>query len=359
MLFVPVKINEKSIEGRIPVYLHYPGQHNPQPAHIYLTEEGEAGASVSGEIGSAVPMKEFHHRTLTWEIPGNVRGEYLRKFLSDREIKYLLGKVHQGHFVAWDGNNHVGCLTSKASEAMEKISAKIDDFFTEETLVNVTSLEEYLTMYDSPEGILRNVLYGKSVDDASREIAEDILLDNAIFIDGNVTSESVSETLVDLAERAIEDGNYGLSRSQYDDLIAHGLDREKLLYLLADAAAGEHFESPEAKETLALGDWTGYRIFLDGDGDITGRIVSEKEIEQVKQARESNPFPYSVGELNEVKRLPYLLGKSFCLDPDDLPEGSVVKNGVVIDSPLGSSSMDEPVSLPAKKKSRKKTPGIG
>ncbi len=100
-----------------------------------------------------------------------------------------------------------------------------------------------------------------------------------------------------------------------------------------------HIESPEAKETLALGDWTGYRIFLDGDGDITGRIVSEQEIEQVRQAREFNPFPYSVGELNEVKRLPYLVGESFCIDPDDLPEGAVIDNGI-LQSPLRDEDPD-------------------
>ena len=198
---------------------------------------------------------------------------------------------------------------------MGKISDEIKRFFTEETLVNVTSLEEYLTMNDSPEKVLRYALSGKTVDEAVAEIIEDVALDDETFIE-DLTPESVAGTLVLLAEKAIEDGYYGLSRTQYDDLIAHGLDREKLLLLLADTVAGEHFESPEAKEILALGDWTGYRVFLDGDGDITGRIVSEKELDQAKQAKESKGLPYSVGE-------------SFCIDPDDLPEGAIIDNGIL------------------------------
>ena len=338
---MPVQVKESSIEGKIPVYLRYPGQNGIQPAHIYLTEEGELGASVSGEIGPAIPMMEFHGRTLTWAIPGNVRGEYLRQFLADPEIVELFEKVHQGHAVEWDGHNLVGRLTPEASESMGKISDEIGRFFTEETLVNVTSLEEYLTMNDSPEKVLRYALSGKTFDEAVAEIIEDVALDDENFVD-DVTPENVSETLVNLAERAIDHGDYGLSRSQYDDLIAHGLDREKLLYLLADAVAGEHFESPEAKETLALGDWTGYRIFLDGDGDITGRIVEEKELEQVKHVRESNPLPYSLEELNEAKRLPYLFGTSFCLDPDDLPEGAVVDNRVLLSPLLNKDPSKDP-----------------
>ena len=335
---MPVQIKESSIEGRIPVYLCYPGQNGIQPAHIYLTEEGELGASVSGEIGPAIPMMEFHGRTLTWAIPGNVRGGYLRQFLADPDVVELFEKVHQGHSIEWDGHNLVGRLTPEASESMGKISDEIGRFFTKETLVNVTSLEAYLTMNDSPEKVLHYTLSGKTVDEAVAEIIEDVAFDHETFIE-DLTPESVAGTLVLLAEGAIEEGDYGLSRTQYDDLIAHGLDREKLLLLLADAAAGEHFESPEAKETLALGDWTGYRIFLDGDGDITGRIVSEQEIEQVRQAREFNPFPYSVGELNEVKRLTYLVGESFCIDPDDLPEGAVIDNGI-LQSPLRDEDPD-------------------
>ena len=328
-----VRVNESSIEGEIPVHLHYPGQFEPQPAHIYLTEDGELGASVSGEIGTAIPMLEFHGRTLTWTIPGNVRGEYLRQFLADPEIVELFEKVHQGQSIEWDGHNLIGRLTPEASEATDKISDEIERFFTEETVVDVMTLKDFLLMNDPPEKVLRHELSGRTVDEAIASIIEEMALDEEVIIE-DLSPEGVADTFVRLAEYALENGDHSLSRSQYDDLIAHGLDREKLLLVLVDAVAGEHYESQEAKEILALGDWTGYRIFLDGDGDITGRIVSEKEIEQVRQARESNPFPYSVGELNEVKRLPYLLGKSFCLDPDDLPEGAVVKNGAVIDSPL-------------------------
>lgn len=322
-----IRINEESIAGKIPAYLKYDSQHEPQSAAIYMTAEGEVGVRINGDIGNAIPSDEYHNRTLTWRIPPNVFGESLRSFLHDEETLAMLEKIHEGHSVKWDGNNMVGHLSHEASETNEKFQSVVEDLFADEACAEVWTTEQYLIGTESAHKALILTLGSGTVEEAVDSIIAEIETQKVVLED--FSRSAISDAIVSFASSAIEEGYYDLTRTQYDDLIAHGLDREKLLSLLAVAVVGNNVDDPKNKEVLSLADWTGYRIFIDEDGEITGRIVTEKEIaHDIKK-----------GETLET----LLVGDRWCIDLDDLPTGAVVENGVVLS---GFPSVEEESDRP-------------
>jgi hypothetical protein len=103
-----------------PLYMHYPGQHEPQGAYVQLHPDGEVEFGVNGEIGNAVPESVFHDRIV--RICGV--DPYLSLKGIDklhREIRPILEDVAAGHSIEWNGNNNVGRLTEEAEEARERI----------------------------------------------------------------------------------------------------------------------------------------------------------------------------------------------------------------------------------------------
>lgn len=103
-----------------PLYMHYPGQHEPQGAYVQLHPDGEVEFGVNGEIGNAVPEAVFHDRIV--RICGvdpylSLKG--LDKL--HREIRPMLEDIAAGHSIEWNGNNNVGRLTEEADEARERI----------------------------------------------------------------------------------------------------------------------------------------------------------------------------------------------------------------------------------------------
>ncbi len=122
-----VSIAIDSLRGeRVPLYRRYPRQTEPQPAHVEMDEDGEVSADYSGEIGGAVPMSVWHHRTLRWSVPADVRGAALADLLESAEVRTLLARIHAGHAVEWDGSNHAGLLSEDAHEASEALQALLD-----------------------------------------------------------------------------------------------------------------------------------------------------------------------------------------------------------------------------------------
>ena len=103
-----------------PLYLHYPGQHEPQGAYVQLHPDGEVEFGVSGEIGNAVSEAVFHGRIV--RICGV--DPYLTLKGIDklhREIRPLLEEIAAGHSVEWNGSNNVGKLTDEADDARDRL----------------------------------------------------------------------------------------------------------------------------------------------------------------------------------------------------------------------------------------------
>lgn len=114
-------------ESNAPLYQQYAGQTNPQPAYLFLTEDGEAGLDWTGEIGNAVPLDVWHHRTLRWSVAPQLSKVGCKELLEDPKVVALLGRIHAGHSVEWDGNNMVGRLTEDASDASYNLQKYLDE----------------------------------------------------------------------------------------------------------------------------------------------------------------------------------------------------------------------------------------
>lgn len=111
-----------------PLYRIYPGQHQPQRAYIQLDEDGTVTADYSGEIGNGIPMSVWHNRTPRWYVNSAANGDSLAEWLESDEMRALLARVHAGHSVEWDGNNHVGRLDEDAEAARDEITAMLDGY---------------------------------------------------------------------------------------------------------------------------------------------------------------------------------------------------------------------------------------
>lgn len=71
-----ITIHTDTLRGHAaPLYHQYPQQSQPQPAYIEITEDGDVSAGYSGEIGGAVPMAVWHHRTLRVPVHAAMRWE--------------------------------------------------------------------------------------------------------------------------------------------------------------------------------------------------------------------------------------------------------------------------------------------
>ena len=140
-------------KGPLPVYRKYSGQNKPQPARLYLTEDGEAGFDYNPEINGE-PIDEWEGRTLTWIISPYLTVDQLDEIANDEEINVLLEKVHTGHTVEWDGSKHRGHLTDDAADASIDLQTQLDERYgigegtvIENPLDAVESCEELIELF--------------------------------------------------------------------------------------------------------------------------------------------------------------------------------------------------------------------
>lgn len=116
-----IRISEHLGDGsRAPLYQHYQGQTQAQPAYVELEEDGTVNASYDPEIGGAVPMTVWHGRDRRYPVSNSISMDGLKALLA--YITPLLQRVHDGLSIEWDGSNIVGRLTEAAENAEAKIS---------------------------------------------------------------------------------------------------------------------------------------------------------------------------------------------------------------------------------------------
>lgn len=97
----------------------YPGQCNLQDCYIELdTETGGVCAEYNPEIGTAVPMRNWHGIARRYSIP--VMSADCANQLMD-ELRPLFERVVTGTTVEWNGSNHVGIINDDAWDAEEEI----------------------------------------------------------------------------------------------------------------------------------------------------------------------------------------------------------------------------------------------
>jgi hypothetical protein len=166
-----------------PLFAHYDGQSEPQPAFISLDlTTGEVDADYSGELGSARPADVFHGIKRRYPVRCDLTLDQVTTLLTD--ILPTLQRVLEGSEVVWNNCNRAGKLNDAALGA----EAELTDWnmlgadFDHRV---ITDLAEW--MVESGEGCW---LPG----DADN-IAEFI---RVFDLDGFVAGEDVGDTLMEL-----------------------------------------------------------------------------------------------------------------------------------------------------------------
>lgn len=197
-----------------PLYLRYEGQVNAQPAFVELDEDGEISTAIGADSGCG--MAFWHRRTLQWRVPSDVSGAAMIAFLQSDEARTLLERVHAGHTVEWDGNNHVGRLSGDAREASEEFAALVDrELQTETARVSVWRAGDWL--FASGNNSLSDVWpSGQSLDEAEAELEASAKRDGC-YLDGDVRDELVAK-----ARQMLDAEEPGLTAEQLAALVAEG-----------------------------------------------------------------------------------------------------------------------------------------
>lgn len=130
---------------RFPVYLKYGGQHQAQPAYLYLDlRDGECGAGYNGEIGST-PLLQWHSIVLTFPIAAETMAAGISDLIESHKEAFQV--ILDDSKIEWDGNNNAGKFGDKATEELVKLG-----FFMDENGANPEGTQSYdslVTMIDS------------------------------------------------------------------------------------------------------------------------------------------------------------------------------------------------------------------
>ena len=127
----------------IPLYKHYRGQVDPQPAFIeFDLRGGPITAGYSGEIGNAVPHDVWHGLIRRIPVSPYVTEEALDGFISSEKTAELVELVRGNSQVVWNGHNYVGRLNEAAEEALGTLANLAKTLPT----VQVWEPEDWLSM---------------------------------------------------------------------------------------------------------------------------------------------------------------------------------------------------------------------
>ena len=195
-----------------PLFHRYPQQTEPQPAYVQLDEVGDVTAGHSGEIGGGAPAHVWHGRTLRWSVPASVRGDVLADLLAGDALP-LLQRVHAGHSVQWDGNNHCGALDDDARTASDELAALLSGLEDEGDIAPVWGVADWLFTACT----LLDHWHTQPLADAVAEI-EAVARSERVALDGDIT-----RCLLDWAERAFDEaGADSLTPVHLAELVAAG-----------------------------------------------------------------------------------------------------------------------------------------
>ena len=109
-----------------PLYYHYSGQYNAQPAYIEIDPAAlNITADYSGVIGNAVPEAVWNGRIVRVMVHSSISGRDLTALFNDESFHNLVERIIAGHETFWNGSNYVGRDNDDASEALYTLSGVI------------------------------------------------------------------------------------------------------------------------------------------------------------------------------------------------------------------------------------------
>lgn len=196
-----ITINTDNLRGELaPLYHRLYGQHRPQPAYVYLDEEGNVRADYCGLIGGGQPMEVWLGRTLRWSVNPEVNGDHLAELLESDEVRALLERVHAGHSVEWNGSNYVGRLTDDARDASDELERIFEDETHTVDSGGVWEASQWINPL-SADDILTQ---GESLDDAAERLVEEAESDRVVIEGGTgEMREAIESRLGHMLQRQI------------------------------------------------------------------------------------------------------------------------------------------------------------
>jgi len=205
-----IKLSIPNLRDEVaPLYRRYPSQGNPQPAYIQIEKDGTVSADFSGEIGNAIPFHVFHGQTLRRGVSPFVIGSALADYLESQEGMLLLGRIHAGHSIKWDGHNNVG----RQDEDSMRAQKELEDAIEELPQATIYSAEEWIE-YNSLSKIWPA---GKTLSEAAE--AASIPNEANEVIDGDMEAAILSEArrLYDYPSNAAKYGRWDIAQALVED----------------------------------------------------------------------------------------------------------------------------------------------
>lgn len=176
-----------------PLYAHYQGQMQPQPAYVSLDlRTGGIDADYSGDIGNSVPESVFRGLVRRYPIRSDLTAAQVMEVLED--IKPLLQRVLDGSEIVWQDCDQVARLNADAEAAEDEIVGTDGPLGADMDSMVITDLADWLADV-GPDGWLPG-----DDDDADEFIRN-------FDLDGYLCADDVADTLATLWADHLYDGN--------------------------------------------------------------------------------------------------------------------------------------------------------
>lgn len=161
---------------RIPLYLHYHGQTNPQDAFLQLDSDGEVYFAPNPEIGSAIPVRVWDGRSQRWSVPNTLTARACADLFE--ELRPLLQRVLDGLEVDRNAQGNLrGRLDEDADEASQAIERALErDAIADSMLADVWDASEWFYAGMNYAGAARETgITVKTTDERCEELAKEYL----------------------------------------------------------------------------------------------------------------------------------------------------------------------------------------
>ena len=211
--------DEISTDDRLPIYCQFPGQFQPQPAHIIfeLSESGESRiyADYSGEIGNVCSFDVYHGHTRRYSIPATTSADGINAILQDESVITLCKKLIGLYHSEWDGSNWIAQFGDEREQAesfadqIDAPSAQIEQQI--EVAISDIGMDYQIDVYsasdlaDSQADEVTEWLAGGYKTEPLNKISARLFEndDDEYYIDG--TSDDISEYIIEQAEQLDDD----------------------------------------------------------------------------------------------------------------------------------------------------------
>lgn len=128
-----------------PLYCQYGGQNTAQDAFLEIDcDKKEISFSYDHEVGNAVPVDVWNHRTIRIGINNCVSSDLLDEIVEDEEFVGLVNAILSGYECVYNGNNYVGRFDNNANEAIENLESYFEWYEDCGQLTEVYEADDWL-----------------------------------------------------------------------------------------------------------------------------------------------------------------------------------------------------------------------